>query len=215
GYRIRSVGAATGKRLLIVLAEKKQPDPAAHPTIRYRRTTAHPVTDLTGTQALAQLFRATRPHRHAAPAAVSATSPASTQPPPPTTATTPSRPSCDPNAPDLPDLSFVDSNCDGLDGTEADAIFVSPKGDDANPGSRAKPKREIQVAIDTVKAGVGRYVLVAAGTYNLVQLANGVSVYGGYDPKGWSRRDAALKAVISGRPQRILAQRATRDAPQL
>src|SRR5262249_45612386 len=156
------------------------------------------VTDLTGTQALAQLFRPTRPHRHAPPAAGSAVKPASTQSPPPPTATPPSRPTCDPNAPDLPDPSFVDSNCDALDGTEADAIFVSPKGDDANPGSRAKPKREIQAAIDTVKAGVGRYVLVAAGTYNLVQLVSGVSIYGGYDPNDWSRRSASLRTAIGG-----------------
>jgi len=215
GYRIRSVGAAAGKSLLIVLAEKKRPDSAARPTIRYRRTTAHPVTDLTGAQALAQLFRATRPHRHVAPAAVSATSPAPTQPRPSATTTTPSHPSCDPNAPDLPDLSFVDSNCDGLDGTEADAIFVSPNGDDANPGSRAKPKREIQAAIDTVKAGEGRYVLAAAGTYKPVQLASGVSVYGGYDPNGWSRRSASLRTAISGSPQGILADAATRVVLQL
>ena len=213
GYRIRSVGAAAGKTLLIVMVEKKLPDPAARPTIRYRRTTVHPVTDLTGTPAPAQLFRATRPHRHAAPAAASATSPAPTQPPPPTT--TQSHPSCDPNAADLPDISFVDSNCDGLDGTSADAIFVSPKGDDANPGTRAKPKRKIQAAIDTVKAGEGRYVLVAAGTYDQVRLASGVSIYGGYDPNDWSRRSASLKAVISGSPEAVLADGATRVVLQL
>src|SRR5207248_1961245 len=52
-----------------------------------------------------------------------------------------------PGAPDLPDLAFVDSNCDGIDGTEAKAIFVSASGSDGNPGTKAAPVREISTAM--------------------------------------------------------------------
>src|SRR6266545_5739841 len=38
GYRIRSVGAASGRALVVLLVEKAQPDPTARPVIRYRRT---------------------------------------------------------------------------------------------------------------------------------------------------------------------------------
>ena len=94
-----------------------------------------------------------------------------------------------PGAPDLPDLGFVDSNCDGIDGTEADAVFVSPKGSDANPGTRAKPKRDVQAAVDAA-AGKGKVVLVAFGSYGHVRVgASGIGIYGGYDPSSWKRRD--------------------------
>ena len=59
----------------------------------------------------------------------------------------PASASIHPGAPDLPDLGFVDSNCDGIDGTEKDAIFVSPNGNDGNPGTKSQPKREVQAAV--------------------------------------------------------------------
>src|SRR5207247_11205022 len=37
---------------------------------------------------------------------------------------------CAPGATDKPDLGFVDSNCDGIDGDKANAIFVAPNGND-------------------------------------------------------------------------------------
>jgi hypothetical protein len=43
-----------------------------------------------------------------------------------------------PGAPNVPDLKCVDSNCDGIDGTELNAIFVSPNGNDANSGTKAQ-----------------------------------------------------------------------------
>ena len=177
GYRIRSLGTAGGRTLNVFLAEKPAPDGKSQPLVRYRPTTSKAVTDLSGNQAVTQLFRRVRAHGHVPPSAP-APSPSPAQSPPPAPARqdadrdgTPDAKDCapkdasvHPGAPDLPDLSFVDSNCDGIDGTEADAIFVSPKGSDANPGTRAKPKREIQAAVDVVKAGVGLYVLVAAGS---------------------------------------------------
>ena len=190
GYRIRSVGMATGKTLVVLLVERSQPDPGAAPKIRYRRTTAKPVRDRAGNQAAAQLFARAKPHRH---------SPATPPPSPPTDTDgdgTPNAEDCapqnaavHPGATDLPDLGFVDSNCDGIDGTERDATFASPSGNDANPGTRAKPKREIAAALVAAATGKKRYVLVAFGSYGPVSLSSGISVYGGYDPASWQRRD--------------------------
>jgi len=176
GYRIRSVGTASGKALVILLVEKAQPDPAARPAVRYRWTSSKPVADRAGTQAVAQLFRGARAHRRTppptTPTTTTTTTTATTTPPPtsPTVADTdrdgypderdcaPKDPTIHPGAPDLPDLVFVDSNCDGIDGTEEEAIFASPEGDDSNPGTKEQPKRQIQAAVAAV-AGQDRYVL--------------------------------------------------------
>jgi hypothetical protein len=45
---------------------------------------------------------------------------------------------CAPGAVDKPDLGFVDSNCDGIDGDKAAALFVAPAvngGSDNNDGT--------------------------------------------------------------------------------
>src|SRR4051794_32632547 len=36
-----------------------------------------------------------------------------------------------PGAPDAPDLGFADTNCDGIDGDAAGAVWVAPTGSDA------------------------------------------------------------------------------------
>src|SRR5262249_39127041 len=54
----------------------------------------------------------------------------------------PDDPSIHPGAPDPPDLSFVDSNCDGVDGDASAAVFVDNTNlmaSDSNPGTRALP----------------------------------------------------------------------------
>src|SRR5581483_8228224 len=183
GYRIRWVGAARGRSLVLALREKAKADPGARPSIRYRPTRSKPVLSAAGTQAVRQVFRRVRAHRHLPAAATVPTSrPAS--PTTTTTTTTPAStpatsdadhdgtpdsrdcaahdPAVHPGAPDLPDIGFVDSNCDGIDGTESDAIFVSPAGSDANPGTRSRPKRQIEAAV-LAAAGTAKYVLAAAG----------------------------------------------------
>ncbi len=211
GYRIRSVGRANGKVLLVLLAEPTQADTTAAPAIRYRRTRAKPVLDRAGNEAPNQLFARTQAHGHA-PAA-----PPSPGPPTPADTDrdgTPDAEDCaprdaaiHPSAADMPDLDFVDSNCDAIDGTEKDAIFVSPNGNDANPGTKGKPKRELQAALATVRAGNGRYVLVAFGTYKRVELASGIGIFGGYDPASWARRDRFPDGLplISGSPEAVFA----------
>src|SRR5919197_6490596 len=77
---------------------------------------------------------------------------------------TPAFASCTPGAPDRPDLGFVDSNCDGIDGDKANAIFVAPNGNDANDGSFGHPKATVPAAVTTGLAA-SKDVYVAAGTY--------------------------------------------------
>ena len=91
-----------------------------------------------------------------------------------------------PRAPDKPDLRFVDSNCDGIDGAAQRAVFVSGIGDDAAPGTRAMTKRTLAAAV-TAAFAQGKDVYATLGIYDeRLDVANGVSVYGGYDAS-WGR----------------------------
>lgn len=75
----------------------------------------------------------------------------------------------------------LDVNCDGVDGEVANAIFVAKHGDDANPGTRDRPKRTIQAGIEQALLDAKRDVYVATGVYQeAVILAEGIGVYGGY-----------------------------------
>jgi hypothetical protein len=210
GYRIRTVGKAAGKTLSILLVEQAQPDPTAVPTIRYRRVRQQPVNDRAGNQALAQLFTRTTAHGSA---------PADPPAPPPAAADAdkdgtidaddcgPRDAAIHPGAADVPDLQFVDSNCDGIDGTEKDAVFASPAGNDQDPGTKERPKREIQAALQAATAGKKRYVLVAFGSYDRVALVSGKSIFGGYDPASWQRRNRFPDGlpIIEGSPEAVLA----------
>ena len=88
--------------------------------------------------------------------------------------------SCDPLAEDKPDPLFVDSNCDGIDGDLDHAIFVASYGYDENEGTRGKPLRSLQAAID-MAATQGKDVYVNDGLYEgNISLVEGVGIYGGY-----------------------------------
>ena len=106
----------------------------------------------------------------------------------------PRDPNVHPGAPDLPDPQFVDSNCDGIDGTAAGAIFVSPIGDDANPGTQTAPKRTFAAAM-LAAAAAGKDVCATLGTYTeRLDLQNGVSVYGAYS-SDWTTRGMGVTRV--------------------
>ena len=90
-------------------------------------------------------------------------------------------PTINPGAEDLPDVGFVDANCDGIDGDETDAVFVSVSGSDsATCGPMVEPCGTVQWGVDQANTlGLGN-VYVAAGDYTeSVALADGVDVYGG------------------------------------
>jgi hypothetical protein len=105
---------------------------------------------------------------------------------------------CTPGAADKPDLGFIDSNCDGIDGDKANALFVAPSGDDNNDGSFGKPMATVGKAV-TVAQAQGKDVYVAGGTYDgkvSFLSANGnIGVYGGYDPQTWQRSAANVTTL--------------------
>jgi hypothetical protein len=109
-------------------------------------------------------------------------------------------PTINPGAEDLPDVGFVDANCDGIDGDETDAVFVSVSGSDsATCGPMVEPCGTVQWGVVQANAlGLGN-VYVAAGDYTeSVALADGIDVYGGYDSTGWSRNPAQHVSRVTG-----------------
>jgi hypothetical protein len=220
GYRVRSVGKASSRTIVLSLAERTVADHAARPSVRYARTGAGRVVDLAGNEAVPQLFRATRSHGNRpadTPAPTPTPSPSPTPPPAPRDSDGDGvvdaqdcgakDPAIKPGAPDRPDLRFVDSNCDGIDGTEAKAILASPQGKDTNPGTPAAPKRTLDAAV-AAAAAAGKDVFAAVGTYARVEVKTGVAIYGGYDPKSW-KRGFAEDTVVEGMPEGVYANGAT------
>ena len=221
GYRIRAIGTAKGSTVVLTLAEPVSADDAARPVIRYARMRAGPGGSSTGPATRRGGRRSAR-RAHTATArgdaAAAAPVPATPQPQPAPSADpdrdadgtpdaqdcAPGDPAVHPGAPDTPDLSFLDSNCDGIDGDVNGAIFVAPQGDSANPGTRSAPKREIYQAV--VAAGLeGKDVYVAGGDYSRVDTVSGVDIYGGYDPSTWAR-DAEIRTRILGKSEAVLAK---------
>ena len=217
GYRVKAVGASSGKVVVVLLEEKGVADADAKPAVGYRRTSSKPVRDAAGNQAAAQVFRGTGAHGNVEP------------PPPPPPDKDPDRDGyatpadCAPNdaavhpgAADKPDVSFADTNCDGIDGNELMSIFASPAGNDSNPGTKERPKREIQAAVQA--AGTGRDVLVAAGSYGPVRLdvaSADVGIYGSYEATSWARRLASPATTVTGTPEGVLAVHVTGVTLQL
>jgi len=109
---------------------------------------------------------------------------------------------CGPN--DTPELAFVDANCDGIDGNIDAAVFVDTvSGNDANTGTPASPRKTIGSAITLAAASVPvKDVYVSKGVYNeIVNLANGVSLYGGYDAAAaWARSASNTTTIATSNP---------------
>ncbi len=107
-------------------------------------------------------------------------------------------PLINPGAEDLPDDLFEDSNCDGIDGDESNAIFVSTLGDDSNPGTKAQPKLTINSGIAAALTMVKTHVYVSNGIHtSQVNLANGISMWGKFDPQNSWARSGGLVSTIS------------------
>jgi hypothetical protein len=101
---------------------------------------------------------------------------------------------------DLPDrapnagtgASWVDENCDGIDGVVGDAIFVSASALLGGNGSRTAPFQSITQGLSAMQAQNKRYVLVAQGLYREnVRLFDGAQVFGGYS-QDFLKRDPRL-----------------------
>ncbi|RME22898.1 MAG: choice-of-anchor D domain-containing protein, partial [Deltaproteobacteria bacterium] len=99
---------------------------------------------------------------------------------------------------DRPDSGFVDANCDGIDGNISDAVFVSVSGNDAWPGTMAQPVATIGKGLQLAQNSGKSQVLVSTGNFYeaaTIQLVDGISIYGGYDPSTWTRSSASLSRV--------------------
>ena len=106
--------------------------------------------------------------------------------------------------PDVPDPGFVDSDCDGIDGTIAEAVFVRTGGiDDVGCGVMADPCASVGKGIQEAVAQARKHVYVAGGTYpGAFAMADGVSVYGGFG-QNFERGPEATgnaTATIQGQP---------------
>ena len=106
---------------------------------------------------------------------------------------------CSSGAVDKPDLGFIDSNCDGIDGDKAAALFVTPGGSDlSNDGSFEKPMATVKAAV-TAATAQNKDVYVAAGIYDgkpgFLGSTGHIGLYGGYDPQTWQRSAANVTTL--------------------
>ncbi len=84
----------------------------------------------------------------------------------------------------------------------ASAIFVSTSGNDLNPGTMALPKLTINAGLLRAESLAAPRVNVAQGNYpDQVELKNGVSLYGGYDPSTWVRTPFFHNTTIGPAPR--------------
>jgi hypothetical protein len=100
-------------------------------------------------------------------------------------------PASHPGAQDDPDPAGIDRDCNGIDGHPVDGkdVFVwSGAPNDLTPGTRAAPRKTLQLAVALAQQQGGD-VYAATGDYTgpTLQLRTGVSIYGGYDPQSWKR----------------------------
>jgi hypothetical protein len=118
---------------------------------------------------------------------------------------------------DPPDLGFVDSNCDGIDGTITAAIFVDHiAGSDSNPGTMAAPLQTIHAGITAAanSGGAKTDVYVSTGVYvEQVNMVDGVRLFGGYEASNHWQRSLSSTAAADLYPNAttvVLAQNLTR-----
>ena len=91
-----------------------------------------------------------------------------------------------PGAPEFPDDN-VDQNCDEeeMNHSFMIGVYVSPDGDDLNPGSAELPFKTIAHAVGAGYT-TSRVVFAAAGIYE-EQVDTQVSIFGGYNKDTWER----------------------------
>ena len=98
---------------------------------------------------------------------------------------------------DLP--GGADTNCDGVDGEDDNAVYVSKNGHDANPGTADAPLLTISAGIAESAAADKRDVYVATGVYvESIALQPGVAIYGGYSADFAERDPVSYQTAILG-----------------
>lgn len=117
---------------------------------------------------------------------------------------------CRESDPDEPDPMGVDANCDGVDGTIVDSVFVSTnRGNDLNDGTKALPVQTLARAVALATETGLEHILVDGGTYMLdepVTLGQSISFHGGYIfalDAPWARPadpGVAVRIIALGRP---------------
>ena len=121
--------------------------------------------------------------------------------------------------PDLPDPSFLDTDCDGIDGSIGGGVFVDAlAGDDAAAGTMDAPKRSLTAAIVAAQsASPSRDVYASRGVYmETVALRDSISLYGGFDAAaGWSRSRGNATTIQSPSATGVLAQNVSAAEVQL
>jgi len=98
-----------------------------------------------------------------------------------------------PGAPDKPDYpDYTDSNCDGIDGDLAGALWVARGGRNSNPGTFRRPLASIQKAVEMASFNRAAVmdIYIIEGVYNEdVVLGDGIEIYGGYSRENPMQRD--------------------------
>lgn len=101
-----------------------------------------------------------------------------------------------PGLADDPDAAFQDTNCDGIDGRIAGAVFVRANGTDgASCGTMASPCLTIARGI-TVAQGIDADLYLGPGQFvGSVQVVGGVSLFGGFS-ETWQRGTGAITEIV-------------------
>jgi hypothetical protein len=100
---------------------------------------------------------------------------------------------------DIPD--GIDQNCDGIDGDQSKAIFVSPGGDDNNPGTLEQPVQTLGTGLQRAQQQDKEHVYAAAGIYvETVTLVEEVRMFGGFSSDFLDWDLAVYQSVIEGVP---------------
>lgn len=101
-------------------------------------------------------------------------------------------------------LPSRDSNCDGIDGVGARALFVSASSPSSR-GTRNEPFQTLAEAMEAFDPGRHDHVLVAAGTYvEPLLITAPVALYGGYAPDFSDRDVAAFPSTIAPSAEQLV-----------
>jgi hypothetical protein len=184
GFKVLRVRPATASPFLgIDLLEAKDTDETTAPPITYSPTPSKPVRNMQGIQASTEVFTGTTSINTDSDGDGFSSSSG--------TDCNDADPSINPAANDLPDMTDADTNCDGIDGDRAFAVFVATSGNNANPGTPDEPLRTVSAALEMADR-LNKDVYVGEGTYDQdrgLHLRSDIGIYGGYDAS-WQRPGA-------------------------